>query len=286
MDLPELPEDKRNLYTLPSILSAASAASVSVDPPHPDTRLDSLTPLASTESARLFRCVLKRPNFTWENFDGVWMSSGRMTEISFSNELRLLRTLRPHVNIVRFLGMVDDMGILLELVEGVQLAVHLKPSSPIAHRTKAHWINQMIDALCHIHSFSLSHGDVSPGNVLVTSTDIIKMVDFGRSTMKGERLFPTTAPFDPCGEFVMLVLFSHNLTVPPPENNDPMADPILLDAYAFGVLVLCIDANEYLRTADISRVKDFGHLTSMYVRPLNTRERIRLSHRISVTSDT
>lgn len=74
---------------------------------------------------------------------------------------------------------------LLDILRGpsppnpkVKLPPHVNPSK----KRRITWYNQLVEALCHLHSFGLNHGDLSLLNIHIeTRSDSIKLIDFGRS---------------------------------------------------------------------------------------------------------
>jgi len=84
--------------------------------------------------------------------------------------------------------------MVLEWVEGPTLLDVLRGPSPPnskikppphknpSKRRRITWYNQLVDALVHLHSFGLNHGDLSLLNIHVeTRSDSIKLIDFGRN---------------------------------------------------------------------------------------------------------
>ncbi|MGQ0803524.1 MAG: protein kinase domain-containing protein [Actinomycetota bacterium] len=69
--------------------------------------------------------------------------------------------------------------IVMELVEGKNLADVLEGTGPMAPREAVHIADQVLAALGAAHARGLVHRDVKPGNILVTSKGWVKLADFG-----------------------------------------------------------------------------------------------------------
>ncbi len=97
-------------------------------------------------------------------------------------EFRQTRLL-AHPNVVRHFGIGCDNGnwfIAMELLDGEALGRKLKASpnglpTPEALRIAA----ACGDALAHAHEKGVTHGDVKPDNVFVTTTKDVRVLDFG-----------------------------------------------------------------------------------------------------------
>jgi len=94
-----------------------------------------------------------------------------------------------HVNVLRFYeaGIQDDrVWLLLELVEGVSLreledACGGRPPLESVLR----WVRQACDGLAAAHAQGVVHRDVKPENLLVTPTEVVKVIDFGLAKLNG-----------------------------------------------------------------------------------------------------
>ncbi|MBV9580908.1 MAG: serine/threonine protein kinase [Chloroflexi bacterium] len=87
-----------------------------------------------------------------------------------------------HPGIVQVFDAGADHGtsyIVMELVPGRSLRDILRERGPLAPREAIVLAMQLADALDAAHRTGLVHCDVKPGNVIVTPTGHVKLVDFG-----------------------------------------------------------------------------------------------------------
>lgn len=216
---------------------------------------------------KFYRAFVKQPFVAFLEVDGEMKNNLHDVATSFCRELRFFHIVTAHENIVRFMGCIDSLGLVIELIDGETLVETLTHVQPTPHM-KINWANAILDGILHIHSFGLSHGDISGSNVMINRDGIIKLVDFGRSALAGEQRFPGTAPFQA------------------PEIWDDSADPFLCDTYSFGVLLLCLDMGcifeEELPT-DAERkalVQPlFLDLINLFIQEASLRSRLHISHR-------
>lgn len=160
-----------------------------------------------------------------------------------------------------------DGRTLYEVIRGRQQTPGL-----LSREKKIDFHNQLLAGLTHLHSYGLSHGDLSLLNVQVTwSSDTIKLLDFGRSVaMDSIIIAPSDEPADPWqhllvrkggggggggGEYKTPLSSSsprrieqiHPGTRPfaaPEVLREECEDPVLADAYSFGMILICIDRCE------------------------------------------
>src|SRR5262245_56748677 len=100
---------------------------------------------------------------------------------------RLLREARAsaaldHPNIVRLydIGQSADMHYLvMEYVDGTNLQAILDRSGPIPFGQAAEYIAQAATGLHHAHSRGIVHRDVKPGNLMLTESGTVKILDMG-----------------------------------------------------------------------------------------------------------
>ena len=98
----------------------------------------------------------------------------------FRHEAQHLAALN-HPNIVSIYGVEDTntgVALVMELVEGTSLNDHVGPKGmPLAAALKL--AVQIASGLEAAHSVGIVHRDLKPANVIVTSTGVVKLVDFG-----------------------------------------------------------------------------------------------------------
>ncbi len=94
----------------------------------------------------------------------------------FQGEARTIASLNhPHI------CSIYDVGpnyLVMELLDGETLAAKLKRGKFSIDQTLL-WGRQIADALCAAHSKGIVHRDIKPANVMITSSGLVKVLDFG-----------------------------------------------------------------------------------------------------------
>lgn len=99
----------------------------------------------------------------------------------FEHEGRLLSGL-DHENIVGCEGHLESDGLhalILENVPGVELLDLIEESGPFHEDAAVYIVLQTARALTHLHAHGIVHRDIKPGNILLTSDNIVKLCDLG-----------------------------------------------------------------------------------------------------------
>lgn len=244
----------------------------------PPNSTASLTPVAHGSASELFKCIVKKPDIIQLEINGEMQSNASDVTVQFLAELRVYTTLARHRNICAFLGSLENVGMVLEFIDGRTLYDVIIARPPLSTEKKIDYHNQLLDGLTHLHSYRLSHGDLSLLNVQVTSTtDTIKLLDFGRS-VSTDSIFksPDDEPVDP---FAYLAKRqqpnSSNATTPkvplprveqihpgtrpfsaPEILRGECQDPLLADAYSFGMILVCLDRCESIDVKPWDQRKD------------------------------
>jgi hypothetical protein len=103
-----------------------------------------------------------------------------------------------HPNIVTVFDVVTedtDRWLVMEYVPSRSLAEILAERRTLPPAQVAHLGEQVAAALAAVHEKGVVHGDIKPGNVLVTTSGIAKLTDFGVSrTVWGEITLTSTGP--------------------------------------------------------------------------------------------
>ncbi|EMD33608.1 hypothetical protein CERSUDRAFT_117709 [Gelatoporia subvermispora B] len=241
-------------------------------PPNPT---QNLAPCASGSASELFKCIVKKPNVVQLEINGEMQSNAKDVTTQFLAELRVYTTVTRHRNIAAFLGCVENVGMVLEYVEGGTLWDVVRERPSLSREKKIDFHNQLLDGLTHLHSFGLSHGDLSLLNVQVThSSDTIKLLDFGRSVSadsiyaspdddlsqpplspvslvppRANSRFVAKSPYLPhtplpAAQPARKVEQIHPGTRPfsaPEVLRGECQDARLADAYSFGIILVCLD---------------------------------------------
>ncbi len=166
------------------------------------------------------------------------------TRARFRREARTMAFLRhPHVARVFDLYEDDDAPwVVLEFVPGQSLKELVRERGPLPLPEIAGILEQVADALGHLHDRGLVHLDVKPQNVILTPEGVVKLIDFGLAQQAGGPqetvgglTFGTAAylaPEQACGEVVdattdvyaLGCVVYELLTSQPPFDSDATAD--------------------------------------------------------------
>lgn len=112
--------------------------------------------------------------------------------LQFREEARILASLR-HLNLPRVLDFCSIEGqgqyLVMDYVEGEDLRDLLKQSGPLSERDVVLIGYHISDALQYMHSQNpmVVHRDVKPGNIKLTSSNKIYLVDFGLAKQTSSR---------------------------------------------------------------------------------------------------
>ncbi len=112
----------------------------------------------------------------------------------FRREARAAGAL-SHPNIAGVFDYGEDDGrhfIVMELVEGRDLARLLREEGPLTEDRVARIGAQIADALGHAHAGGVIHRDIKPANVIVGAGDRVKVTDFGIARAQADSTLTAT----------------------------------------------------------------------------------------------
>lgn len=132
-----------------------------------------------------------------------WMLKGLQPQYAASElyngllrkEFDILMQVR-HPGIVGVVGMeqVDELGCLCiveEWIDGVTLQRYMEHPGNAAERVRI--VRQVLSALAHCHRLQVTHRDLKPGNIMVTSSGDAMLIDFGLSDTDNYSLYKGAA---------------------------------------------------------------------------------------------
>lgn len=115
--------------------------------------------------------------------------------LSFNDERRVTR-FKEEFNIISSLDSdlitkayelnESPLFITMEYIEGQSLGSLIKDGKLPDYRQRLIWLKSVAQALQHIHSKKILFCDLSPGNIMLTKANQIKLIDFGISIRLGE----------------------------------------------------------------------------------------------------
>eukprot|EP01120_Amphizonella_sp_Union-15-10_P000358 TRINITY_DN1036_c0_g2_i3.p1 TRINITY_DN1036_c0_g2~~TRINITY_DN1036_c0_g2_i3.p1 ORF type:complete len:142 (-),score=31.32 TRINITY_DN1036_c0_g2_i3:445-813(-) len=105
----------------------------------------------------------------------------------FKAEITKLSKLRPHPNIVQFLGgsIKDPTLMVTELIEGGDLLTKISEKKPLKPERVYRIIKGIAAGMFHLHSEGFVHRDLAARNILLGPKDHVKISDFGYARFIG-----------------------------------------------------------------------------------------------------
>ena len=124
-----------------------------------------------------------------------FMKNG-ILDIKFDNELKIMKRLQ-HPNIVQYFDYHDHrqwIYIIMELVAGGELSAFMNRHHLVQENMAQSITRQMLHALDYLHRRGITHRDVKPDNILISSRNplVVKLSDFGLSKCVNDETFLKT----------------------------------------------------------------------------------------------
>ncbi|KAE8358848.1 kinase-like domain-containing protein [Aspergillus caelatus] len=112
------------------------------------------------------------------------------------NEMKIMKDLK-HPNIVQYIDHHEHerwIYIIMEYVPGGELSTYLQSTGKIAEDMVKTISRQVLHALQYLHKRKITHRDIKPDNILISSLDPlrVKLSDFGLSKVVQEETFLKT----------------------------------------------------------------------------------------------
>ncbi|KAF8755603.1 Protein tyrosine kinase [Rhizoctonia solani] len=157
--------------------------------------------LAPGSSSTIHKTVLKRPAIATLHVDGTRVTNAADVARQFAAELRVLRTVAAagaHPNIVGFVDRLALSAMLEGTIPGGAVSTFRTARAVVSEQERLVWCDEVLSALCFVHSLGLTHGDINTLNVLIVPSRALhgrafgraKLIDFGRSTAVGKHEYP------------------------------------------------------------------------------------------------
>ncbi len=104
----------------------------------------------------------------------------------FRSEAKALAKLDdPHIVKVNALRVSEQATfIVMEYVEGIDLANLIQNHGPLSWRNAVNIYKQLLIALSHAHQTDVVHRDIKPSNILITLKKQVKLTDFGLAKVR------------------------------------------------------------------------------------------------------
>lgn len=110
-----------------------------------------------------------------------------------------------HPNIVRlhdFIITEESHYLVMEYVDGKNLLDYMNTvTGPLPMQNVALFFNEVLSALTYVHAKKLVHLDIKPSNIMLSSSNNLKLVDFGitldKSTHSKEKMMGSPAYMSP-----------------------------------------------------------------------------------------
>ncbi len=99
----------------------------------------------------------------------------------FQQEATVLARLHhPHlVRVTDFFEESDNAYLVMDFVEGEELAERIKQRGPLTETKVLAWAEQLLNALAYCHDQGILHRDIKPQNVVIRPDGQAMLVDFG-----------------------------------------------------------------------------------------------------------
>ncbi|EIW69872.1 hypothetical protein TREMEDRAFT_73643 [Tremella mesenterica DSM 1558] len=140
-------------------------------------------------------------------------------------------TLR-HLNVIETVDIVNDHGHFYEIMEYAPYDLFSVVMSGKMSRPEIYCVfRQIIDGVHYLHSMGLAHRDLKLDNCVMTTDNIVKLIDFGTATVfhyPGKHQIPASG------------VVGSDPYLAPEVLNKEMYDPRLTDVWSIAIIFMCM----------------------------------------------
>ncbi|HZT37446.1 MAG TPA: serine/threonine-protein kinase [Bryobacteraceae bacterium] len=117
---------------------------------------------------------------------------GELTD-RFIREIKVQASLdHPNITALRTAQQTGGQVLMImEYVEGTTVDAMLR-QGPLPPSDAVNYVSQVLDALEYAHSRGIVHRDIKPGNIMVTPSGLVKLMDFGIAKLSVDRKLTMT----------------------------------------------------------------------------------------------
>lgn len=113
-----------------------------------------------------------------------FMKNG-MLDHRLDNEMQIMKDIK-HPNVVQYVDYVetdDHLYIIMEYVRCGDIAGYMQGHGTLPERLAKTMTQQILSALAYLHEKNITHRDIKPDNILISSEEpfVVKLTDFGLS---------------------------------------------------------------------------------------------------------
>jgi|GEM_PF-434998 len=109
------------------------------------------------------------------------LTANKQIRQRFENEAKMMASLN-HPNIVKVMDydeQPDKLAIVMELLDGTNLASHIKTIDALKPEQAIPIFTHVLDAFIYAHGKGIIHRDIKPSNIFLDSENHVKILDFG-----------------------------------------------------------------------------------------------------------
>ena len=121
-------------------------------------------------------------------------------QIRLNREIEVLKQVNHH-NIIRFFSIIENNSkiyIIQEYICGYELFEYIKNNRKLSEKEACLFYQQIISGIEYLHNLGIAHRDLKPENILLTSSKVLKIIDFGLSILYSKNDLLKTQCGSPC----------------------------------------------------------------------------------------